>query len=551
MSERHSGRKRTFGESAEIDARAKSHFESLMRIPDFITRRWNPDTFIDYKVEILEGGEPTGIFAYVQLKGQAKVKISNDLISYAIKSKHLRYYSEKLREPVLLVLVDSTNTRAYFLFLQEWIDLNVKELLHHGTVSVKIPVSNTLEVIPLVKERMKTSAAYMIRKHPGSVDDAISAELAALTKLDPRVVVKMDIVNNTRCFQLSASEHLNLRMKIGLAADQKAVVHEKMQQLLNYGKAAIFGEAKVSVTGSPLFEKLINSNTTTGLAISASKVFPCELIVSDSSRRLLIVVRGDITRGIVGINFTFSGNDPVIPLQLSLLLEKTTIDQGGSSVIQIGWNYAPWLGLPVKSLPYLTPLHQFFTQLINQENLIAEFRLNGEHLGESEVGGKMPPSEGIRDIYNILDILIKAKALTGKIQKDLILPSGGAITADDLSGIEMAYNLFLVGEHVIYGDDIRINGTFCIAKECDISGLIKTSDIPAPLEITFEQQTVSIFGEEIKLGPLKATIEKAIQTIIPESITRLKAGHSDGLVTEFRAVLGSPLRIVRACAKER
>src|SRR6266478_4540879 len=76
----------------------------------------------DYIVEIGEdNGDLTGSSFFVQLKGQEKadIKADNSVVKFRLESKYASYYCDKIKDlPVFLVVVDVTQKKGWWLFLQ-------------------------------------------------------------------------------------------------------------------------------------------------------------------------------------------------------------------------------------------------------------------------------------------------------------------------------------------------------------------------------------------------------------------------------------------------
>lgn len=111
----------TFGQAYDIDEAASRYLADVMA-SNWVLRRRQPDFFVDYELERRLTGEPTGALAWVQLKGQLKLNTDDTSARLTFETKHLRYYNAAARLPVFVVLVDVTNKRAYYLFVQEWLE---------------------------------------------------------------------------------------------------------------------------------------------------------------------------------------------------------------------------------------------------------------------------------------------------------------------------------------------------------------------------------------------------------------------------------------------
>ena len=64
----------------------------------------DPDFFVDYLVEIVDQGEPTGLHFAAQVKGFEDEPNGQKPLSYSFKTKHLKYYLHRSQHPVFLFL---------------------------------------------------------------------------------------------------------------------------------------------------------------------------------------------------------------------------------------------------------------------------------------------------------------------------------------------------------------------------------------------------------------------------------------------------------------
>src|ERR1700693_4942591 len=110
--------KATVGDSFATEQSAITIFKDQLP-PKWIVRPHNPDFHLDYLVELTEEGELTGINFGVQLKGWTPKGKKLINLNYALKTKHLRYYKEKRRFPVFVVLVDVERKQSLWSFIQQ------------------------------------------------------------------------------------------------------------------------------------------------------------------------------------------------------------------------------------------------------------------------------------------------------------------------------------------------------------------------------------------------------------------------------------------------
>ncbi len=89
----------------EIDTMAQNILRNSIPASWFI-REQHPDFYIDYFIEIADRSEPSGIIFCVQLKGTKSPRYSNIYKKISLKTKHLAYYLDNVKQPVLVIAVD-------------------------------------------------------------------------------------------------------------------------------------------------------------------------------------------------------------------------------------------------------------------------------------------------------------------------------------------------------------------------------------------------------------------------------------------------------------
>jgi hypothetical protein len=117
----------TVGPSDDVDEGARLFFESWLPLR-WKKRKQVPDIHVDYRVELVENGEPSGLHFQAQVKGRSIHKRKAKNLAEPIKTKHLRYYL-RCEEPVFLFLIDPVGKEAnlfmdIFEFLKGFLVLN-------------------------------------------------------------------------------------------------------------------------------------------------------------------------------------------------------------------------------------------------------------------------------------------------------------------------------------------------------------------------------------------------------------------------------------------
>ncbi len=528
----------TFGRSSEIDEKATAYLRAKLCLPFFMIRRWAPDPFLDYQVEVVEKREPTARFTFVQLKGQEKVSRSGNEVTYALPTKHLRYYQEKVREPVWLVLVDVTSGIGYFLFLQEWIDRNTtnETLAQQQSLTVKIPESNRLDVTPLFRDRLTYAIRYMQAKHPGTVDDAIAAEVKRLSAIDPRFSASVHVMGPMRRLLFQAKEPV--RVDIKLALPNEPAASAKLEKLVGLGQRATFAPGEISIDGTPLLAAMAQAP----VALEPAQSAPSELIVTDKTHGLLFVATGRSAVGTQGM--TFEGGLPESPLTLRMTVTRDCEKGTDMGEVRLAWDFAAWVGRPAASLGYAEVLRNFAIAVVEQQPIDAELRINGERttMGSFKPG---PPSLHDLGVRDMLGLLNEARAIALAIRKELRVPEMKAINDGDRDDIETCFDLLKSGVHVTMAKEISIRATYRARLEEELPALLRGDSVARPLEVTFPGHQFRIFGETFDLGRITFRFASATIEIGEENLTQFQTGITDEIAAVFRSSPDTTLEIRR------
>ena len=530
-----SGNHETFGRSSEIDEQAQQFLRAQIGLPFFRVREWRPDTFLDYVIESVEQGEPTGVFSFIQLKGQANVTVVGGEIAYALPTKHLDYYDARMALPVWLVLVDVTNQRGYFLFVQEWLDRHVTgRLKDQETVTLKIPTSNDLTILPMFRERHAAAVRYMHAKHPGSVEDAINGVVRDWEKLDPRFSVTMHVSGPWRRLEFRAKEPVRIDVK-----PKRPEATAKLEQLQSVGQRAVFGPDEVSLEGTPLFARMEKAAVTLEPAQSA----PAELIVSEKSTGLLFTAQGRAAVGAAGV--TFEGGPLGGPLTMWMTIRRDSEKQQDIGEVRLAWDFSVWVGRSVAQIAHASTLRDFAGAVVAQRTLEAELRINGERItvGVFVPGVPTPHELGIRDMSGLLN---EARVIAQKLGKDFRVPDMQAINDEDRDTIETCFDLLNSGSHTVVAKEITIRSTYRARQDEEIPELLKRDPKPAPLEVTFPNQPFRLFGEVFSLGAITFRFESATIEIAPDNLEQFLNGKTDDLAVVFRASPNTNLQLRRS-----
>jgi hypothetical protein len=308
----------------------------------------------DYLVEIGDDdGNLTGITFFVQLKGQKRVKRTPDgkAITFTLQAKHAAYYADKIKDlPVFLVVVDVTDRRGYWTFIQPSLLTN-QSWRQQGTVTISLPTFTDIRDSRKLREAVETAKQTMRLWHPESIQDAVAAHKRFIRETDPRFDVKVSLVNELPVFELRAIEPVEVRLepKTGSADTVK-----KLSDLVDKGLLVIFEPGELSVTGSKLFETM---ETHGGMArYSVEFHGSVTLVFRDAELRevgRVAEVPGRFIGGLKELRFAGGLDSSPLSLEVGPIAAKT------AGRFTLHFDLTKWNGQPLLQLAYFDRVCHF------------------------------------------------------------------------------------------------------------------------------------------------------------------------------------------------
>jgi hypothetical protein len=227
----------------------------------------------DYLVEPGDAdGEQTGLNFFVQLKGQEKVTFTADgsQVKFSLKTMHAAYYVDKIKDlPVFLAVVDVTNKRGWYSFLQPALETD-QSWRSQESVTIYLPTENDLADIAKLRQGIETAKRTMRLLHPESISDSVLAHKERIRAIDPRFDVKVSLVNDTPMFEFSALQPVSGEIEFKGTEEEVAA---KVSDLVDNGALVEFKPGEVKITGSPLFERFEQA----GGAMQSAVVYPASV----------------------------------------------------------------------------------------------------------------------------------------------------------------------------------------------------------------------------------------------------------------------------------
>jgi len=326
--------------------------------PTWVLNDQHNDYGKDYLIEIGEdNGDLTGSSFYVQLKGQKKVRISADgtLVKFSLKSKHARYYLDKIKDlPVFLVVVDVNQKKGWWLFLQPMLELD-QTWRKKGSISLSLSAATDIADTGSLHEAVDKAKKWMRQHHPESIHDSVVAHKERISHGDPRFDVAVSLVNDQPTFKLLPKEKVPLTFSFTGDSEE---IGRKVNELIDKGALVAFHPGEVKITGSRLFEHIEHTGCLIQAAINLTGTIT--LACRDPEGRELARlsdVPGRYTGG--RKELWFEGKFTNSPLTIKL----GPLAKGIGGVVTLNLNLHKWDGRPLNQLPYFDQLYQFFHTL--------------------------------------------------------------------------------------------------------------------------------------------------------------------------------------------
>ena len=300
----------TIGKAFEIDRAAISIFDGWLP-KSWLPRKQEPDVFVDYLVETVENGEPTGLHFAAQVKGFEDASDGQKSLKYSFETKHLKYYLHRSQHPVVLFLINTTTGEGYWFFAQKFLKEKVDSRVLDSQNSLTFHFSNEDSLFNLTKFKcLLPEAEQFVRNlHPGSVKAALQKRKAELEMIDPRCSVSISVENGKEHVIVTANEQFSFTTKI------RSQTEEDWQKLFERGNKIKVKREDIEFTDAPLMHEALK-NAGGEFEIQYGKETPGSIhVISKTEPGKIIPIEGRFRSGTKFFNF--QGKLPDSPLSIS------------------------------------------------------------------------------------------------------------------------------------------------------------------------------------------------------------------------------------------
>jgi hypothetical protein len=419
----------TVGESYSVEQRAIQLLKPLLP-GDWLWRKQSPDFFVDYHVEVVKHGEPTGRVFGLQIKGVSNLKRRKNLIRYRMGRKHLSYYRDNARLPIFVALVDTTKGAAYWLFAQKYLreQASKADLDNQNSLTLRFEADDSFSDLERFGNILAEAERYMRELFPGSPASAISARERALNSLDPNIGVKLSFQDGHEVLKLSSEKPLSLGFRT-----LKPEGPEAFQALVDHGE--IFkAEVEIIPPDSPLFQELMPG----GKGLIHFEPDPregCVQIACGSDPGMIAQVNGKWRAGAKSARF--EGHLERSPLSVALRIND--LSGAPRTSFDTPVRLCEWEGQSFSRLAWFDHVHAFVRTLADGRQFRVDYLLEGIPLGGFVATADK--NQSTARLKNAVDWLAKCRFVANHYGVDAILPNFGEIRYAQQRDVEVLHAL--------------------------------------------------------------------------------------------------------------
>lgn len=407
----------TVGPSFLIEQEALKLLEALLPA-SWLCRPQRPDFFIDYKVEVVEAGEPTGLQFDLQVKGKQRAKIRKGTIRFPMERKHLLYYRDNARAPVFLALVDVEERKAYWLFAQRYLRERARgaQLESQNTLTVSFNVEDCFSDRDRLLAAIKDAERYMRDLYPGSVVAAVEQRRRSLQQLDPNVAVNVSVQEGHEVIQIHPSVPVSISF-----ASRDAGARERYQRMIEHGEVFLAEMELVNPSDSALVRELMPLGTYRIEFKPKSRPGSAQLRWKGSK---FLQVEGTWRGGNESMHF--AGGLLGSPLSVDISITRGVNDGELEMSVSTPLRLDEWEGQPVLSLPWFDQLRGLVCTLASGEEVGLAYFVEGLRIGSGQLTAT--DSAINRHLHEEFDWLERVQSLAERYNINARLPKLSALS---------------------------------------------------------------------------------------------------------------------------
>lgn len=495
----------TVGKSFDTGEVAEAIFCEWVRSQHHLVRKQSPDFFIDYLVEIVASGEPTGRHYATQIKGVAVDKSSTLPRKLALKGKHLRYWVKDCQIPVFVFLIDVVSRAGLWLFIQEYARSHISPaaLERQKSFTCSFPPENNLGNQKRFMTALVEAETFVRDLHPGSIQAALAKTRAELQAKEPRFDYSITATEGRQ--KIDVLPKAPIAIKLEFDKDGSGQVAKTISEAIEMGARLKIPLNKVKMTGSPLFEEWGRMNG--NLDLQFGRRLPGQIILSrfNNTRRTPLILDAV---AILGSKFaTFISLPSDRPLAVRCKLGDTSEPDILGMEMEFIFSLAKWQDLPLFHLPYFQPLFDVLEGIKDGTGVQTEFLIQGVSLAGGHHSDFENPS--INQVHALVSWIARCRSVAEHFGVNPRLPKFGGITNEQWEVVEDLAALLRGCKRDVPMPDLI--GTWSL--KCGSNVIQAGLNDHIPIEI--ERPDYALFGTPLSTPPVHVTLTNVNVSPLP------------------------------------
>jgi hypothetical protein len=495
-----------------IDEQAVHIFKGSLPPEHWTVYDIRPDYGKDHKVELVEGGEHTGLSFWVQVKGQKKVKkLKDGTVSFKLETKDLDYHV-KLQAPVFLVVVDVSRRVGYWVFTQKYERTRLKNLpwRQQSHIQIRLPAENLISDLYSLRGAVRDAIGYMARR---SLSLGIGHAQESLKRLDPRFDVRVTATAAGEVAEVNALTDIRVEFKFGRGFFEDG----RFDDLLGRGIPVSIGPGDVTAEGSLLIKSVLDETAESkgAIQICLGGVGHVRLTHTDAEDRdvgrpheIECVLEGGLQEARFCARTSFS----------TLILQGTISARADTPMeLKIGCNLGPWLGRMISSLPNFELVEDLLGRLELGHRMKAEFFVGAMPIFSGYMVWGQAELDFARRTMPFVELVSEARWIVREFGLNVALPC--QIGEDQIHEIARLYR-------IARGEEIRLKGAVQTASarltRLNMNTLAKVVGLGGePLRLAYLSDRPQPFlGVLVDVGPVETELSHMRLAVDRQTLNR-------------------------------
>lgn len=528
----------TVSDAHTTDRQAKAIVERLLAKDWLVKRMPEYDYGHDYLIEAVIGSQPSGNEFHAQLKGTKTVTFDPiGRAHWALETRHLRYYWDRVDVPVFLMLVDVTAEQGWFCFVQGELATQTAQerLTCQKTITLDLRIDNSLANTTKLRAALDSARLFMREKNPGSVKAALRAAAPKFVRNDPHFEITGAEVDGAHtCLKIAPKGPFSFSIRV--PPTKASIVAPRIKELFCYGRPLEVNTDEVEFENLPLFANAKADGLRGHLAFRPDDSLECEITISANRKGILLslVFPSRLTRGTEG--GLLIGQLKDAPLGIELKLSRRDLAKNKAATIEFKWDFARWVDKSLVTLPQLEPLVSFWETLLRATPINLVVTQSGNRLFGGRFGGTQLP-EHYQEFYALCLMLRKAREVAIALHLQTKIPAVDQLYAFDWTDIDIAHAL--IRGRGYKRTDPNLSMSFNPYPDNDRFSILfrDRSEVGGSVRLEIDSYSIQVFGESWNLGG-------ALQEMGPITCHLQKQDDGTALV-QVRGGENTVLRIVK------